>query len=336
MTRKNTGAHNGTFLDKAAACVCLGSIYLFVFFTTLIGRKNTLRLGTAAGNILYTFSRRTKNKIRHNLGLAYDNTILPKEKNRLAKKVLQNLSKNWAELFFCAGPLKKRSWAKISVEGIENLNNALKSEKGVIAISAHIGNYALIGTILSNLGYDFHTVFRDLKTKAGSIVYHKSRRLIELPALPTLPEKQFYKNALKILRRNGALCLISDENKRHGGIFVNFFGRKASTAPGPAGLALRTGAKIIPVFMIRNSDNSQKIVIGQVIEWDKTGNSEKDIKNITAAFTAVIEKYVRTYPDQWLWTNFRWRTQPEGQSDKAKIRKKGLFKKIKRRMKKSF
>ena len=75
------------------------------------------------------------------------------------------------------------------------------------------------------------------------MAYHKSRRLIELPSIPTFPEKQFYKNALKILRRNGALCLISDENKRHGGIFVDFFGRKASTAPGPAGLALEPELK---------------------------------------------------------------------------------------------
>ena len=336
MSEKKNTSNDETFLTKTTALFYLSGIYLGVFFSTLIGRKNTLRIGKSAGNILYVFSSRIRNKILLNLGLAYDNSIPSKEKKQLAKRVLQNFGKNWAELFFCAGPSKKRSWEEISVEGIENLDAALKSEKGVIAISAHIGNYALIGTILSSLGYDFCTVVRDLKTKAGSMAYHKSRRRIKLPTLPTLPERRFYKNALKILRRNGALCLISDENKRHGGIFVNFFGRKASTAPGPAGLALRTGAKIIPVFMIRNSDNSQKIVIGQVIEWDKTGNSEKDIKNITAAFTAVIEKYVRTYPDQWLWTNFRWRTQPEGQSDDAKIKKKTSFKNLEKKIRKSF
>jgi len=183
--------------------------------------------------------------------------------------------------------------------------------------------------------YNFFTVVRDLKTKAGSIAYRKSRRYIKLPSIPTLPERQFYKDALKILRKNGILCLISDENKRHGGIFVDFFGRKASTAPGPAGLALRTGAKIIPVFMIRNSDNSQKIIIGEEIKWEKTDDPEQDTTSITAAFTNIIEKYVRKYPDQWLWTNFRWRTQPEGQSDEAKIKKKNILKNLKKKIKKS-
>ncbi len=336
MAKKHNTSDSKTLLDRTVAFVYLSGIYLVIFTTNLIGLTNTLRLGKFSGNILYYFSNRTRSKIVHNLGLAYGSMLTPKEKNLLAKKVLQNLGKTWAEGFFCAGPLKKRSLGKISIEGIENLDTALNEGKGVIAVSAHIGNYALIGTKLSMLGYNFVTVVRDLKTKAGSIAYNKSRQLIELPSIPTFPEKQFYKNALKILRNNGALCLISDENKRHGGIFVNFFGRKASTAPGPAGLAARTGAKIIPVFMVRNSDDSQKIIIDKEIVWEKTDDPEKDIKNITAGFTAVIENYVRKYPDQWLWTNFRWRTQPEGQSDKAKIRKKGLFKKIKRRMKKSF
>ena len=88
--------------------------------------------------------------------------------------------------------------------------------------------------------------------------------------------------------------------------------------------------------MVRNSDDSQKIVIGKEINWKKTDDPEKDIKNITAGFTAVIEEYVRTYPDQWLWTNFRWRTQPEGQSDSAKIKKKISFKNLKKKINKSF
>ena len=336
MLEKDSGTDKHTFFTRAATFFCMSGIYLGVFFSTLIGRRNTLSIGKSAGNILYVFSSRIRNKILLNLGLAYNNSIPSKEKKRLAKKVLQNFGKNWAELFFFAGPLNKRSWEKISIEGIENLDNALKQGNGAIAISAHIGNYPLIGTIISSLGYDFHTVFRDLKTKTGSIVYHKARRRINLPTLATLPEKQFYKNALKILRRNGTLCLISDENKRYGGIFVDFFGRKASTAPGPAGLAIRTGAKIIPVFMVRNSDDSQKIIIDKEVSWKKTDDSEKDIKNITAGFTAVIENYVRAYPDQWLWTNFRWRTQPEGQSDSAKLKKKISLKTLKKKVKKYF
>jgi len=337
MLKKNNTSNSSTLFDRTLALACLPVIYLIIFITCLIGFKNTLSLGKFTGNLLYSFSRYRRNSIMYNLGLAYGNKLSKKEKIILSKKIAHNLGKNCAELAFCGGPLKKRVLKNISVEGIGNLDAALKSGKGVIAVSAHIGNYALIGTKLSMMGYTFVTVIRDLKTKAGSIIYSKSRELIQLPAIPTLPEKHFYKNALKILRGNGILCLIADEDKRHGGIFVNFFGRKASTAPGPAGLALRTGARIIPVFMVRNSDDSQKIIIGEEIKLENTDNPEKNIKNITAGFTAAIENYVRTYPDQWPWMNFRWRTQPKGQARAImRISNKGLFKMIKRGIRKSF
>ena len=336
MPEKNNTSDRTTLFDRAAALVYLSGIYLVVSITNLIGLKCTLSLGKFTGNILYYLFGFTRKKILHNLVLAYGNKLSKNEMIVLSKEIFRNLGKNWAEHFFCIGPFKKRSLKNISVEGLENLDAALKSGKGVIAVSAHIGCYALIGIKLSMLGYNFVTVISDLKTKAGSIIYNKARKLAQLPAIPTQPEKQFYKDALKLLRENGTLCLISDENQRYGGIFVDFFGRKASTAPGPAGLALRTGAKIIPVFMIRNSDNSQKIIIGEEIKREKTDDPEDDLRNITAGFTIAIENCVRAYPDQWPWMNFRWRTQPEGQSEEARIRHKCLYKKIKRRIRKSF
>lgn len=323
-----------TLADRAIAAVYISGIHLTVAITTLIGHQGTLRLGKFIGTLLYLFSQRIKNRILHNLRLAYTDKTTDPEKQQLAKKVLQNFGQNWAELFFCGGPFKDRARNSITIEGIEHLNNALQSGNGVLAISAHIGNYALIGTVFSKLGYDFHTVIRDLKTAAGSIAYTRARQLIDLPAIPTLPEKQFYKTALKTLRQNGILCLIADENKRHGGIFVDFFGRRASTAPGPAGLAIRTGAALVPVFMVRNSDSSQKIIVGREIKWAKTGTPETDAETITAAFTEKIEACVREYPDQWLWTNFRWRTQPEGQSPEAKLRKKSFVKGLKKKLRK--
>lgn len=327
-----SSAENISMANRITAAVYIFGIDLVICITTLIGRKNTLRLGKGIGTLLYTFSRRTKNKVLHNLGLAYAEEISVTEKKRLAKKVLQNFGKNWAELFFCGGPSRDRVRNKITIEGIDHLDNALKKGSGAVAISAHIGNYALIGSVFSKRGYDFHTVIRNLKTVSGSIAYTRARERIELPSIPTLPEKQFYKTALKILRRNGILCLIADENKRHGGVFVDFFGRSASTAPGPAGLALRTGAALIPVFMVRNCDDSQKIIIDREIHWQKTGRPETEAETITAAFTRRIEHCVREHPDQWLWTNFRWRTQPEGQSREAKIRKKKIIRKLTKKL----
>ena len=109
MFEKNSGTDKHTFFDRTAAFFCMSGIYLGVFLSTLIGRRNTLRIGKSAGSILYVFSRRIRNKILLNLKLAYNNSITSKEKNHLAKRVLQNFGKNWAELFFFAGPLNGTS-----------------------------------------------------------------------------------------------------------------------------------------------------------------------------------------------------------------------------------
>ncbi len=127
---------------------------------------------------------------------------------------------------------------------------------------------------------------------------------------------------MKALSRNGILCLIADENKRTGGVFVDFFGRPASTPPGPAALALRTGAAIVPIFITRNPDNSQHITILQRnARGRKPADAADDVRAITQLFTAVIEQRIRGDLAQWMWTNFRWRTQPGGPSDEAKLKK---------------
>jgi KDO2-lipid IV(A) lauroyltransferase len=275
-----------------------------------------------------------RKKIFHNLEFAFGNDISAPQRKEIAKKVLQNSTKNWGELVFSVGPAKGKIFQKINIFGKDNLDQALSRGRGVIAISAHLGNYALIGSKLTETGYHFAMVVRDLKSKIGSSIYEKSRELLGFHSIATMPARKFYKEALHILNNNGILCLIADENKRYGGIYVDFFGHPASTAPGPSALALRTGSPIIPIFIFRDSDNSHNIIIEKEITWEATGNATQDMQNITVKFTQIIEEYVRRDPSQWTWTTWRWRTQPWGKLDRAgEKRKTRWLKKIRRRLK---
>jgi Kdo2-lipid IVA lauroyltransferase/acyltransferase len=97
------------------------------------------------------------------------------------------------------------------------------------------------------------------------------------------------------------------------GVFVPFFGRPACTASGLARVALKTGAAVLPGFMVWE-EAEQKYVLrfGEEIPVIATGDHEADALANTALFTAVIEEYVRRYPDQWLWVHRRWKTRPDG------------------------
>jgi KDO2-lipid IV(A) lauroyltransferase len=124
---------------------------------------------------------------------------------------------------------------------------------------------------------------------------------------------------LQILKKNEIIFLITDENRRFGGVFVNFFNRPASTTPGPALLHLRTGADIIPIVLLRNPDNTHKMIIEPPLLFSYRGNHEEDVKEITQVITHKIEEYVCKYPTQWTWTNRRWRTRPSEEKAKGKI-----------------
>jgi Kdo2-lipid IVA lauroyltransferase/acyltransferase len=327
-TYKPAGDRINAF-QRAGAYIGICCMHIAIWCLNCIGYEKTLVLGEKAGDMLYLLSRRMKYRVMHNLSFALGDTLSANERDHVARGVVRNIARNWFELFFYAGKAKEHVEERIAVEGKENLENALARGKGVIAISAHISNYPILAQQFSRKGFPFVMVIRDPKSRIISAMYTKGRELIELHAIFTTPERQFYKNALKVLNSNGVLCLISDENKRHGGIFVDFFGHPASTPPGPAALALRTGAALVPVFLIRNQDNSQTIIIEKELAWKKTVSPDRDVQEITARFTKIIEHYVRKDLSQWMWTNFRWRTQPWGQSDEAKLKKKKVLKPLK-------
>lgn len=314
----------------------IGLVHATIRLADWLGLQGIHSMAEKIGLVVYFAARQLRKKILHNLKFALGDELPARQRRAIAKKVLQNFIKNWAELFYAAGPSKKKVYETIRIQDRQYLDQALAQGRGVIALSAHLGNYALIGRKLIDEGYPFSMVVRDLESQVGSEVYRRSREeLLGLPSIATTPNKQFYQKALKVLKNNGILCLIADENKRYGGIYVDFFGHPASTAPGPAALSLRTGSPIVPIFIFRDSGNSHTIIIEPEIAWQATGKAAHDIQEITSKFTKVIERYVRKDPCQWIWTNWRWRTQAWGKLDKARRKKKkSLLRRIVKRFKK--
>ena len=91
---------------------------------------------------------------------------------------------------------------------------------------------------------------------------------------------------------------------------VDFFGVPASTTPGLAVLARKSGSPVLPLFMIRNPDGTHRLIFDEIIPWDAQESPEETIRHMTQRYTAVIEKFVRRYPDQWFWLHRRWRVKP--------------------------
>jgi len=204
------------------------------------------------------------------------------------------------------------------LEGEENLKQALSQGKGVIGLCAHFGNFTLMGTGLTSRGYPYALVVRPADESRVETYFQKWRDQLGFHSIPARPRSTAVRRSLGTLRQNKILALFADQNKARGGVFVDFFGRPAGTVIGPAVMALRTGAPIVPIFNVRQGVNKHKVIIGPPVEFEISGNQEKDILAVTAKITKVIEEFVRQYPTHWWWFHNRWRAKPKKEEEVEK------------------
>jgi Kdo2-lipid IVA lauroyltransferase/acyltransferase len=127
--------------------------------------------------------------------------------------------------------------------------------------------------------------------------------------------KSAAREIIKALRNNETVGILFDQNTtRSEGVFTDFFGIPAATTTAVATFALRTGAAVVPGFLIWDETiRKHRLRFDPPLELIHTGNPTDDILENTKLFNAVLEGYVRKYPDQWLWIHRRWKTRPEGQ-----------------------
>jgi KDO2-lipid IV(A) lauroyltransferase len=274
------------------------------------------KLGLFAHLILFPYRKR----VLENLKVAFGKEKTEDELKVIARKMSVHMVKGAVELLYSCSPSKEKVFERIKVIGQENLDVALKKNKGVIAISSHLGNFTLLGRRLEKDGYPFYTLRKDPKGPLLTRFYRKLERIYGGKFIYVEPWKECLSSMITCLKNNEIICFIPDENKRHGGVKVDFFGQKASTAIGPAVLALRTGAPILPLFIIRERDDTHTIVIEPEMHCELNEDQDKNVYLITSTFTQVIESYVRRYPAQWQWISNRWREKPPRKRVRVKRR----------------
>ena len=199
----------------------------------------------------------------------------------------------------------------VRVEGIENLDKALAKGRGVVALSAHFGNFPLMLTKLSMKGYKIKTILRYMRDPWVNQYFHKKREALGVGSIYTQPRKQCVEKSLETLRNKQILFVQLDQNFGTGGIFVDFFGKKAATAKGSIVFALRAKAPIVPMFIYREKDNIQKVVIEPEAEILEGRDLDETIQLNAAKLTKIIERYIRLHPADWGWIHRRWKARPK-------------------------
>ncbi len=211
------------------------------------------------------------------------------------------------ETIFVAAKPSHPFLSKIQIEGKQYLEEALSKGKGVIALGSHLGSFTLLGARLSLEGYPFNIILNeDNFPKLTRRLMAYQRKLRQNP-FPSKPITTSVKKSLNCLRRNEILYLIADEQQRRGGLPVPFFGQMAYTPPGPAIFSIKTGAPILPMYIVREKGNPKTLFIKRPVEIERSTDQKKDTERLTAEFTQAIENSIKEYPNQWPWLNRRWK-----------------------------
>jgi KDO2-lipid IV(A) lauroyltransferase len=243
-----------------------------------------------------------------NIDLAFGTTLTKREKRKMAKKALWNLVKMAPDLLYYFNPRNHHEIVEnCTIHGIDHLETALKRGNGVIAVSAHVSNFVIMIARIVLTGLPTNIVMKYPKNEmlTGKFDYYLGT--LGIRTIDADKKARAVRDILRALRNNEIVIIVADERKKHDGIPVPFFGRDALTAPGPAVLALRSGAALIPTFVHSMEHSSFDVEILPPIKPELTGEKEKDIYNISLSINMMIEEYIRKYPEQWAWTNPRWK-----------------------------
>lgn len=251
------------------------------------------------------------------LTIAFGKEKSPQEIAAIAKACFNNLGKGMIELiYFMAHPhmIKER----VSFQGKEYLDEAFRQGLGVIAISAHFGNFPLMLLRCAQEEYPTNVIIRPARDTKIEEYFVTQRTRLGLRTIYSQPRKDCVEASLKALRNNEFLFIPLDQNfGSAGGVFVDFFGQKAATATGPAVFAMRTNAPLLPMFIVRQRDDTHKIIIEPPLPLQEGADDKEIIFLTTTRITQIIERYIRKYPQEWGWMHRRWKSRPAAEAQPA-------------------
>jgi len=197
---------------------------------------------------------------------------------------------------------------RTEVVGFEAVEEAIEDGKGLIIVSGHFGNWEMGGASVAIRGVPFDAVVQRQRNPLFDVDLNANRNRL---GMEVIERGEAPKRVLRALRGGRAVGIIGDQNVRRGGVFVDFFGRPASTARGTALFALRTGcpifmamAKSLPGFPRRYRVTFEPIV------FTPQGEMEEDVLRLTEAHTQHLERQVKETPEQYFWQHRRWKTRP--------------------------
>lgn len=276
---------------------------IFVFIVKILPHKLKYIMGNLFGKIAYYLTKSRRKIARENLLKAFGGELRKSEIESIIKQVYKNLGLILVE-FVLLLKIKKNNLNKfVDIDGIEYLDEVYEQNNGVIIYSAHFGNWEWLAALISLMGYPLNAIAQEQHNMYFNNFINKVR---ESKGINIIPLGVSVRKAYRKLQEGECVYILGDQDARHHGWNIEFFGRSASTFPGAVQLSQKTGAAILPAFLIREEWGSYRLEFKKP-HWVNSSSKEEQ-KLALQKITDIVESQIREYKDQWFWIHKRWKT----------------------------
>jgi KDO2-lipid IV(A) lauroyltransferase len=282
----------------------LRSVLLLMKLLPLCG---ALWVGRRLGDLAFDVIRIRRQVTLENLRASFGSRYSHAERVRIARSTYRNFGMCFVEFGLFAYQRREELEKRMKYRPAGALKESATAGQGVIVLTAHTGNWEMIGTCLVLSGEPLSVVVGDQKNLMvdGFVKWLRAKQGARL-----IPIGSALRGIIRVLRAGGAVGLVADQDGGRDGIFIDFFGRPASTAVGPARFAYRTGAAILVMLDRYVGTGKHEVRVCPPIVPDCSRPEDEEVRRMLTEYTRNLEGFVRQYPDSWFWMHRRWKTQP--------------------------
>jgi lauroyl/myristoyl acyltransferase len=271
-----------------------------VFFAKYVPRRVSYPLARGIGGGYFRLRPKYRSAIRSNLSRILGLPESSEAVARVAGEMVRGHASCWLDfLHFATRPPEESALLIESVEGFSRIVEGRSRGRGVLLLTAHLGNWELGGLMLAEIRQPIHVV---LVPDIFPGVERARRRLHGRAGVAEIPIDRSFVPTLAVMRalkENKIVAMQGDRDFNNTGVAVPFFGHEAYFPRGPLRVAMATGATVLPAFIVRVPDGRYRAIIEEALPIQDGADREDALRTNLESYVAILERYIRAYPDQW-------------------------------------
>jgi KDO2-lipid IV(A) lauroyltransferase len=287
-------------LIKAVSCLVSMLPHLLVCY-----------IGRAIGFLFFLAAKRLRQRAVEQAMNALE--ISHKKARNVVQIEFCNLGQTLMEELYTPALLHEGIDKYVTIEGLHYLKTAFEEGHGVVILTAHMGNWEWMGAALAQTGLPITTIVKPQPNPSITRILNEYREMLGLEVF-NRGSVELVK-AARTLKQGKGLGFLADQDGDRNGIFVEFFGKMASTPAGPAAFAQKFNAAVVPVFAYHLPGGHHRVEVQSPLKYERCADSKQEIYLNTEKMTKTIEDFIRMHPSEWMWFIKRWNTPYKGQKD---------------------